>query len=150
MTARPVDFYREAAGGPSNIVWATDQVSDGPTVAADAPVELVFYRGGSVFVGTSPDGLRWEIPGDHERPVLPEFGDRTTALHDPGSPEPIVILSRDGRDMRAVQKVRCIYRIGLSDANDRSVRQFPPSASSSSLRARPGGRGRTSEFCAIR
>ena len=74
-------------------------------------------------MGTSPDGLRWEIPGDHERPVLPEFGDRTTALHDPGSPEPIVILSRDGRDMRAVQKVRCIYRIGLSDA--KTIRSQP-------------------------
>jgi len=118
--SRPdLDRYRDLTDGANNVVYATEQKLDGPTILYapdDAnPWKLVFYRGGSVFVGESEDGIRWQMPDEHDNPVLPRFGDRTTALLDDRSPESIVIFSRDRDDMQQVQKVRSIYRVGLSD-----------------------------------
>ena len=118
--SRPdLDCYRNLTDGPNNIVYATSQKLDGPTILHDPDDpnswKLVFYRGGSVFVGESKDGIQWQMPDEQDQPVLPNFGDRTTSLLDAPSQEPIVIFSRDRDDMQQLQKVRCIYRIGLSD-----------------------------------
>lgn len=118
--SRPdLDCYRNLTDGPNNIVYATSQKLDGPTILYDPddPIswKLVFYRGGSVFVGESKDGIQWKMPDEQDQPVLPNFGDGTTSLLDAPSQEPIVIFSRDRDDMQQLQKVRCIYRIGLSD-----------------------------------
>ena len=65
-----LDFYREAAGGPSNIVWATDQVLDGPTVSARpsglrTPVEARLLSRRQRIRGDIP--RRTEV-GDSRRP----------------------------------------------------------------------------------
>ena len=115
-----LDICRDVVGGPSNVLYASELNWDGPTVLHDPddqerPWKLIFYQQRTVCVGTSPDGLHWTIPGP-EDPLLPGFGDRTTALLNPGADEPYVILSRDIHDMHQNQGVRCVWRAGSRDA----------------------------------
>ena len=119
-TRPELDICRDVIGGPSNVLFATPLRMDGPTILHDTrdterPWKLVLYQGSGVFVGSSPDGLHWTIPSKQEDAILPGFGDRTTALFDPQAEEPYVILSRDGKDMRGRQFVRCVYRVGSRD-----------------------------------
>lgn len=116
-----LDLARELVGGPSNVLHTSPHRWDGPTVLhepddGERPWKLVFYQRGSVYVGHSPDGVRWTIPAPAEEAILPGFGDRTTAFLDPAEEERYVILSRDVEDMRTRQLVRCIYRAGSRDA----------------------------------
>ena len=120
-----LDFYGDLIGGPSNVVHATRTSIDGPTVLHDLddvqhPWKLVLFQNEgqecNVFVGCSPDGLRWAIPTAPEEAILRDFGDRTTAFYDRGAEEPYVILSRDRKDMPQRQKVRSVYRVGSRDA----------------------------------
>ena len=123
-----LEICRDIIGRPSNVLFAAPGRWDGPTVLRDteddeSPWKLVFYQGGSVYVGTSVDGLRWTMPSEPEVAILPGFGDRTTALLSPDPDEPYVILSRNAEDMRERQLVRAIYRAGSRDA--RSISSPP-------------------------
>ena len=127
-TRPELDLCSDIIGRPSNVLFASPFSWDGPTTlpSFDDPEhrwKLVFFQRGSVFVGTSPDGLHWDIPSEPQEAILPNFGDRTTALFNPdwetcpghGPGEPYVILSRDREDMNRKQLTRCIYRAGSKD-----------------------------------
>ena len=121
-----LDYYRDLVGGPSNVLFASPHRLDGPTVChdprdAERPWKLVFYQQGSVFVAHSRDGWQWSMPSATDPPLLPGFGDRTTALYDATADEPYVVFSRDSTDQRARQLVRAIYRAGSRDARTLSA-----------------------------
>ena len=112
-----LNHYRELVNGPSNIVYASSSLWDGPTVLHDPddlerPWKLVFHQERDLFVGHSRDGLSWTVPTRPEDAFARGFGDRTTAFLDPDGEEPYVVLTRDAADMREKQLVRSIYRIG--------------------------------------
>jgi hypothetical protein len=123
-TRPQLDIGRDVIGGPSNVVFASANSWDGPTVLhdpddAEHPWKIVFFQfvgpSPDVYVGRSRDGIHWSIPGDPKDAILHNCGDRTSALLDRGAEEPYIILTRDKSDMDHHQLVRCIYRAGSRD-----------------------------------
>ncbi|MAE62497.1 MAG: hypothetical protein CMJ49_14205 [Planctomycetaceae bacterium] len=121
-TRPDLDFCRDFAGGPNNIMFTFPAACDQPTILRDPqdterPWKIVFYSVGSYYVGHSTDGLRWTVPQNPDQALTASgYGDRGTALLAPGADEPYMVFTRDLEDARAHQLVRCICRLGSHDA----------------------------------
>ncbi|MAE63135.1 MAG: hypothetical protein CMJ18_02580 [Phycisphaeraceae bacterium] len=124
--ARPkLDLCRNVVGGPSNVLFASANGWDGPTVLhdpddAEHPWKIVLFQfagpSPDIYMGRSPDGIHWTIPEDPEQAIIRNCGDRTSALVHRGADERYVILTRDKSDMDDHQLVRCIYSATSRDA----------------------------------